>query len=259
MVTSPEFSVVIPARYASTRLPGKPLLDIGGKPMIRHVWERAIDSGATRTIVATDDARIEAACLAFGAQVEMTDAGHASGTERIAEVIRRLGLADDAIVVNVQGDEPLLPSSLILQVAENLAASEPAADVATLCEPIDDAERVFDPDIVKVIKDQRGFALYFSRAPVPWDRQRFSPAAGITGAAPDHLRHIGIYAYRAGYLGTYVSLPPPRLENLERLEQLRILYHGGRIHVARALERPGPGVDTPKDLERVRQLVEDLR
>ena len=259
MVTSLEFSVVIPARYASTRLPGKPLLDIGGSPMIRHVWERANASGATQTIVATDDARIEAACRSFGARVEMTDAGHASGTERIAEVIRRLRLADDAIVVNVQGDEPLLPPSLIVQVAENLAASDPAADVATLCEPIDDAERIFDPDTVKVIMDQRGFALYFSRAPVPWDRQRFADRSGITGAAPDHLRHIGIYAYRAGYLGTYVSLPPSPLENLERLEQLRILHHGGRVHVARAQEHPGPGVDTPKDLERVRRLVGDPR
>jgi len=249
------FTVVIPARYASTRLPGKPLLDIGGMPMIQHVWRRAVESGAEKTIIATDDPRIASACSGFGARVEMTDSVHASGTERIAEVTDKLSFPDNTIVVNVQGDEPSIPSSLIFQVAENLKTHAAAVDVATLCERIVERESVFDPDVVKVVIDHRGLALYFSRAPIPWDREAFrqpSPNVDGTGA---YFRHIGIYAYRAGYLRTYVSLPPSPLEKIERLEQLRILYHGGRIHVAEALEDPGPGVDSPGDLERVRRLM----
>ena len=249
------FTVVIPARYASTRLPGKPLLDIGGMPMIQHVWRRAVESGAEKTIIATDDPRIASACSGFGARVEMTDSVHASGTERIAEVTDKLSFPDNTIVVNVQGDEPLIPSSLIFQVAENLKTHAAAVDVATLCERIVERESVFDPDVVKVVIDHRGLALYFSRAPIPWDREAFrQPRPNVDGTGA-YFRHIGIYAYRAGYLRTYVSLPPSPLEKIERLEQLRILYHGGRIHVAEALEDPGPGVDSPGDLERVRRLM----
>lgn len=248
------FTVVIPARYASTRLPGKPLLDIGGMPMIRHVWQRAVDSGAARTIIATDDERIASACGEFGAQVEMTNPGHASGTERIAEVTERLALADDAVVVNLQGDEPLIPPLLIAQVAENLMTNDATAEVSTLCERISEPDDVFDPDIVKVVADHRGLALYFSRAPIPWSRESFGRSRAMDNTA-EHFRHIGIYAYRAGYLRTYTSLSPSPMERTERLEQLRILYHGGRIHVAEARENPGPGVDTPKDLEHVRRLL----
>lgn len=249
------FTVVIPARFASTRLPGKPLLDIGGVPMIQHVWRRAVESGAEKTIIATDDPRIASACGSFGARVEMTDSVHASGTERVAEVTDKLSFPDDTIVVNVQGDEPLIPSSLISQVAENLKTHAAAVDVATLCERVVEGESVFDPDVVKVVTDHRGLALYFSRAPIPWDREAFrQPRPNVDDTAA-YFRHIGIYAYRAGYLRTYASLPPSPLEKIERLEQLRILYHGGRIHVAEALEDPGPGVDSPGDLERVRRLM----
>lgn len=249
------FTVVIPARYASTRLPGKPLLDIGGMPMIQHVWQRAVKSGAGQVIVATDETRIESECRKFGAHVELTAPEHPSGTERIIEVINRLALGDDAIVVNVQGDEPLIPASLITQVADNLSANSETAEAATLCERITDANKIFDPNVVKVVVDERGLALYFSRAPIPWDRNLFgqSPASADNDAA--YFRHLGIYAYRAGYLRTYATLAPSPLEHIEKLEQLRILYHGGRIHVAEAMESAGPGVDTLKDLEHIRQLI----
>jgi 3-deoxy-manno-octulosonate cytidylyltransferase (CMP-KDO synthetase) len=251
---STAFTVVIPARYQSTRLPGKPLQMIAGKPMIQHVWEQACKSSAARVVVATDDARIESACQAFGAEVVMTKADHESGTDRLAEVCQVLGLGADAIVVNVQGDEPLIPPMVIDQVATNLAASREAA-MATLAEPIPDVQALFNPNVVKVVTDMHGLALTFSRAPLPWARDEF---ANDRDALPSHVpyrRHIGIYAYRAGFLQDFVQWGPCWLESTERLEQLRALWHGVRIHVADAVQAPPAGVDTPEDLERVRRLL----
>ncbi|MCK9775147.1 3-deoxy-manno-octulosonate cytidylyltransferase [Pseudomonas syringae] len=215
------FTVVIPARYGSSRFPGKPLKTIAGKPMVQLVWEQACKSSAERVVIATDDARIVEACQAFGAEVLLTRDDHNSGTDRLAEVAAQLGLAADAIVVNVQGDEPMIPPAVIDQVASNLAA-HPEAGMSTLAEPIDDVAALFNPNIVKVATD----------------------------------RHIGIYAYRAGFLHDFVSWGPCWLENTESLEQLRALWNGVRIHVADALEAPPGGVDTPEDLERVRRLLE---
>ena len=251
---STAFTVVIPARYQSTRLPGKPLQMIAGKPMIQHVWEQACKSSAARVVVATDDARIESACQAFGAEVVMTKADHESGTDRLAEVCQVLGLGADAIVVNVQGDEPLIPPVVIDQVAANLAASREAA-MATLAEPIPDVQALFNPNVVKVVTDMHGLALTFSRAPLPWARDEF---ANDRDALPSHVpyrRHIGIYAYRAGFLQDFVQWGPCWLESTERLEQLRALWHGVRILVADAVQAPPAGVDTPEDLERVRRLL----
>ena len=245
------FKVIIPARYGSTRLPGKALADIGGKPMIRHVYERAVASAAKEVIVATDDARIEAVCLGFNAKVVLTSVSHRSGTERLVEVVDASNEPDDLIVVNVQGDEPLLPMSLIGQTAGNLA-NRPDFAMATLCERITLLEEVTDPAIVKVVFDQAGRALYFSRAPIPFYRND-SPSA--QRADTTHYRHIGIYAYRVGYLRRYQLSEPCELERAESLEQLRALFHGEKIHVEEALETPGPGVDTPHDLARVRMLI----
>lgn len=248
------FSVVIPARFASTRLPGKPLQVIAGKPMIQHVWEQACRSGAQQVVVATDDARIVSACEAFGAQVVLTRAEHNSGTDRLAEVATQLGLASDAIVVNVQGDEPLIPPAIIDQVAANLAA-HPEAGIATLAEPIDDVQALFNPNVVKVSADSNGLALTFSRAPLPWARDALARDRTVLPAGVPYRRHIGIYAYRAGFLHDFVAWGPCQLEDTECLEQLRALWHGVRIHVADAIESPPAGVDTPEDLERVRQLL----
>lgn len=251
-----KFTVIIPARYASTRLPGKLLKIIDDKPMIQYVWESAVKSGAARVLIATDDARIQSACEAFGAEAELTAESHRSGTERIAGLVKRLGLDEQTIVVNVQGDEPLIPPSLIAQVAENLDATIGGADVATLCERISDAASVLDPSVVKVVFDKHGYAIYFSRAPIPWDRDGFATDNTRIDLSKPYYRHIGIYAYRAEYLGVYVGLQESAAESSERLEQLRVLHHGGRIHVAEACERPGPGIDTPADLEKVRKLIE---
>lgn len=249
-----EFIVVIPARYASTRLPGKPLQDICGKPMIQHVWQQACKSSASRVVVATDDARIVEACEGFGAEVVLTRVDHNSGTDRLAEVATQLGLADDAIVVNVQGDEPLIPPAIIDQVAANLAA-QPLASVATLGEPIHDVETLFNPNAVKLVADCNGLALTFSRAPLPWARDPFAADRNSLPAGVPFRRHIGIYAYRAGFLHDFVAWGPCWLEETECLEQLRALFHGVRIHVADALQSPPAGVDTPQDLERVRALL----
>ncbi|MBA1272751.1 3-deoxy-manno-octulosonate cytidylyltransferase [Stutzerimonas azotifigens] len=248
------YTVVIPARYASSRLPGKPLQEIAGKPMIRHVWERASSSSAARVVVATDDARILDACRGFGAEALMTRADHNSGTDRLAEVAAQLGLAADAIVVNVQGDEPLIPPAVIDQVAANLAA-HPEAAIATLAEPLHDAASLFNPNVVKVLTDRDGLALTFSRAPLPWARDDFSSSRDRLPADVPYRRHIGIYAYRAGFLADFVAWGACWLENTEALEQLRALWNGQRIHVADAVEPPPAGVDTPEDLERVRRLL----
>lgn len=251
---SNAFIVVIPARFASSRLPGKPLQDIAGKPMIQHVWEQARRSGAQRVVVATDDACIREACAGFGAEVVMTRAEHNSGTDRLAEVASQLGLAADEIVVNVQGDEPLIPPAVIDQVAANLAAN-PQAAIATLAEPLSDAQALFNPNVVKVLSDLNGLALTFSRAPLPWARDEFARDRNQLPAGVPFRRHIGIYAYRAGFLADFVAWGPCWLEDTECLEQLRALWHGERIHVADAIEPPPAGVDTPEDLERVRQLL----
>ncbi len=248
------YTVVIPARYASSRLPGKPLQDIAGKPMIQHVWEQACKSSAQQVVVATDDARIVTACEGFGAQVVMTRADHNSGTDRLAEVASQLGLPADAIVVNVQGDEPLIPPKIIDQVARNLA-THPQAGIATLAEPISDIEALFNPNVVKVVSDKTGLALTFSRAPIAWARDAFAQSRETLPADVPWRRHIGIYAYRAGFLQDFVAWGPCWLEDTECLEQLRALWHGVRIHVADALEAPPAGVDTPEDLERVRRIL----
>ncbi|GAA4896436.1 3-deoxy-manno-octulosonate cytidylyltransferase [Ferrimonas pelagia] len=246
-----SFVVVIPARFGSTRLPGKPLADIAGKPMIQHVAERALASGADRVVIATDDSRV-AEALPASFEVVMTSADHQSGTERLAEVVELLSLSDDTIVVNVQGDEPLIPPANIRQVAENLAQSP--AGMSTLGVAITDAEEMHNPNAVKVVCDKDGHALYFSRAAIPWDRDGFAAQLGV---APGALRHVGIYGYRAGFIRRYVSWPVSPLETIECLEQLRVLYQGEKIHVAEAHETPEAGVDTPDDLERVRRALID--
>ncbi|MGY6039025.1 3-deoxy-manno-octulosonate cytidylyltransferase [Aeromonas sp. AE23HZ002T15] len=250
-----SFVVVIPARYASTRLPGKPLADIHGKPMVQHVVEKALQSGADRVIVATDDVRVQSALAAVaretGAEVCMTSKDHQSGTERLAEVCRHYGFTAETIIVNVQGDEPLIPPAIIRQVADNLAAA--TAPMATLSVPIQDAEEAFNPNAVKVVTDKDGYALYFSRASIPWDRDRFAQTQAQIGA--HYQRHIGIYAYRAGFIQRYVDWAPSALEQIEALEQLRVLWYGEKIHVAQALEAPPVGVDTQRDLDKVRALL----
>ncbi|MBA2778611.1 3-deoxy-manno-octulosonate cytidylyltransferase [Billgrantia kenyensis] len=253
MAQQNAFIAVIPARFGSSRLPGKPLLDIAGEPMVAHVWRQAGKSAASRVVVATDDTRIRDALLPVGAEVVMTRADHPSGTDRLAEVAERLGLADDAVLVNVQGDEPLIPPQLIDQVARRLH-DDPEASIATLAEPIGDIETLFNPNVVKVVRALSGRALYFSRAPIPWDREAFAtrPQWLETDA---WLRHIGIYAYRAGFLAEYRDWAPSTLEQLEQLEQLRALHHGHAVQVALAAEPNPAGVDTLADLERVRTLL----
>ncbi len=245
------FTVVIPSRYQSSRLPGKPLADIAGKPMVQWVYEQALKAGAANVIVATDDQRVADAVTAFGGQVCMTSAEHESGTERLAEVVTKMQIPDDHIVVNVQGDEPLIPPAVIAQVAENLAASQ--APMATLAVQISAEDEVFNPNSVKVVLDSQGYALYFSRASIPWDREHFNlPEPQVTQPL---LRHIGIYAYRAGFIHTYVNWQPSVLEKIESLEQLRVLWYGEKIHVDVAKEAPPAGVDTQADLDAVRAYV----
>ncbi len=254
------FHAVIPARYASTRLPGKPLADINGRPMIAHVYERALASGARDVVIATDSERIRAAAAALGLAVEMTGAEHASGTDRIAEVARKRAWLPDDIVVNVQGDEPLIPPAAIRQVAELLEAS-PDAALATLATPIVSLEEYLDPNVVKVAvatagtPPARGRALYFSRAPIPWNRDSAPAGWGNQSSHGDALRHIGIYAYRVQALLRIASFAPTALEQREQLEQLRVLENDLEIVVGIAGEVPPAGVDTPADLERVRRLL----
>jgi len=250
-----DFKIVIPARYGASRLPGKPLRELAGWPLVRHVHARAVESGA-EVVIATDDERIRDACVGFGAEVSMTATGHESGTARIAEVVAQRGWPDDAIVVNLQGDEPLVPPQLLRDVAVDLA-DHLTADVTTLATPIESGDDLANPNVVKVVTDAAGFALYFSRAPVPWDRDRFATVGGVAAAGPGpaHQRHVGLYAYRAGYLRHYVTLAPSPLESIESLEQLRVLWHGGRIHVSMASVPPGHGVDTEADLARVATLL----
>lgn len=243
MSTYPNFFAVIPARYDSVRLPGKPLVDIGGRPMIAWVYERACQSGATECLVATDDERIAQACAKIGAPVEMTSAEHSTGTDRIAEVAERRGWNDEQIVVNVQGDEPLIPPALIAQVA-SLAARDSDAAIATLMAPIDSVEDRENPNFAKVVVGKTGRALYFSRAPIPWPRE---------GGLPTSNRHIGLYAYRVRALREIAATEPCELEQIERLEQLRALWLGLGIAIEQAVEPPPAGVDTEADLAMIRE------
>jgi len=253
MSTTP-FHVIIPARFASSRLPGKVLADIAGKSMLQHVYERSKQSGATSVTIATDDKEVERIAKSFGANVCMTRSDHTSGTTRLAEAAKNLGFKDDAIVVNVQGDEPFIPPEIISQVAEDLA-SHKDADVATLCVPLTEPEELFNPNNAKVVLDANGFALYFSRAPIAWERDNFAstPPKMLSGK---HFRHLGIYAYRTGFIQKYSSWPTTELENLEKLEQLRVLYYGGKIHVAIALAVSPISVDHPEDLEKARKMAQ---
>ncbi len=247
-----RFRVVIPARYASSRLPGKPLADIGGRPMVLHVLDRALEAGAESVVVATDDARVRQAVEAAGQNAIMTAPHHASGTERLVEVVETLGWDDDTLVVNVQGDEPLIDPALIREAALQLALRDDAV-MATLAHPIHDHADFINPNVVKVVADEQGYALYFSRAPIPWPRDAFAVGQSLPeGLQP--LRHIGLYAYRADFLRSYAQLAPSPLERFEMLEQLRALWHGYRISLGVTPAAPAPGVDTPEDLERVRAL-----
>jgi 3-deoxy-manno-octulosonate cytidylyltransferase (CMP-KDO synthetase) len=234
-------------------LPGKPLLDIAGKPMIQHVYERAIQSGADQVIIATDDQRIAEVAEGFNARVCMTDAGHESGTDRLQEVVSQLGLDDQHIVVNVQGDEPLVPPAVIDQVAANLAGNS-SAGIATLVEAIVDIEDVFNANAVKAVMDNKGRALYFSRAPIPWARDDFSAASKKLPSGITYFRHIGIYAYRVQFLHQFVQWPPGLLEQTEKLEQLRAMENGVDIHIAEASEAIPAGIDTQADLDKVRAM-----
>ena len=244
-----QFTIVIPARFASTRLPGKPLIDIAGKPMIEWVWLRAIDSKASRVVVATDDQRILEICRDIGAEVYLTSEKHPSGTDRVAEIANILGLNDNHLIVNLQGDEPLVPVNVINQVASNLHLN-PLAELSTLCEPILTDTEFYNPNVVKVVMDSNGFALYFSRAPLPDNTYQAEGA----GADNVRLRHLGIYAYRKSFLKKYARWKPAPLEKIERLEQLRALHYGARIHVEIACEDVPGSIDTEEDLFAIRAL-----
>ncbi len=253
-----HFLTVIPARYGSTRLPGKPLLDIGGKPMIEHVYRRAVEAGSGEVIVATDDERIVDAVQSFGGRAMMTSANHHSGADRLAEVVASLGLNDSAIVVNLQGDEPMMDPALIRQAAQDLVA-HPEAGLTTFATPIRQRADIFNPNIVKVVIDHSGRALYFSRAPIPWVRSDFDDNRAT--ALPEEIvpyRHLGMYAYRVGALKTMTGKRPCAIEKAESLEQLRALWHGIQIHVAIVEDAPAHGVDTMDDLERVRSAFNAL-
>lgn len=252
-----SFVVIIPARLHSSRLPRKPLMEIHGQPMVYWTWLQAKKSGASRIIIATESHEVADACHAFGAEVCLTGEHHQSGTERIAEVIELSLIGDEQIIVNVQGDEPMLPPELIHQVAQGLE-DNPQIPMSTLCEPIVDAHTLFDPNAVKVSRNAQNFALTFSRAPMPWARDEFAHSRENlpTEALDLYRRHIGLYAYRAGFVKRYVAWPECQLEQVEKLEQLRVLWHGESILVLDALMEAGVGVDTIDDLARVRQLLQ---
>jgi 3-deoxy-manno-octulosonate cytidylyltransferase (CMP-KDO synthetase) len=252
-MSCPDFIVAIPARYGSTRLPAKPLRDIVGVPMVVRVAQRALQAGATQVVVAVDDARIADALAGQGVDICMTRADHASGSDRLAECAVHYGWADDAIVVNLQGDEPFAPAAGIREVARALAEDD--APMATLATPIGDAHELFDSNVVKLVRDARGRALYFSRAPLPWARDAFAASRDTLPGDVPFLRHIGIYAYRAGFLRQYTGLSRTPLEQAESLEQLRVLEHGHAIAVRLTPEPFPPGIDTEADLARAEQWL----
>jgi 3-deoxy-manno-octulosonate cytidylyltransferase (CMP-KDO synthetase) len=254
-MVSPRFRVVIPARFGSSRLPAKPLLAIAGRPMIQHVWARALEAGADDVLVATDDERIARAVEGFGGRAMLTSPDHASGTDRLAEVAAREGWSDDTIVVNLQGDEPQLPGALLTRLAGALH-EHPEASASTLAGPITHAADVWNSNVVKVVLDARGFALYFSRAPIPWVRASYRHGEAHLAEDVPVLRHLGLYGYRVGTLLRLARTAPPALERAESLEQLRILHLGLKLHVSVLDEVPAHGVDTAEDLERVRELLE---
>lgn len=248
-----SFVVVIPARYASSRLPNKPLLDIGGKPMIQLVWEQAVKSSAKSVVIATDDERIKQAADNFGAECCMTAVDHTSGTDRLAEVVQKYNYEDKQIVVNLQGDEPLIEPKALDQVADDLAKHSDAV-VSTLCQKINSKSEILDPNIVKVVLDHAGYALYFSRAMIPFDRD-----APGNPAIKNYFSHIGLYAYRAGFLQQYQNWKPSPLEKIESLEQLRVLWYGYKIHLAVAAHNHAKGVDTEEDLQLVRKIYATIK
>ena len=245
------FHIIVPARYQASRLPGKPLLDIGGKPMIQHVVERCRESAATSVVVATDSPRIADVVESFGGQVVLTSPDHPSGSDRIAEASALLGIGDREIIVNVQGDEPDMPAALINQLAQGLAG-DGAAAMATACAPLDRETQLTDPAVVKVVCNQAGHAMYFSRAPIPWVRDSGSVPLG-ENVDYQAYRHLGIYAYRAEFLRKYTLMERPALEELEKLEQLRVLWHGHKIRCLKAVVVPSPGIDTREDLMAARK------
>ncbi|MCX7121051.1 MAG: 3-deoxy-manno-octulosonate cytidylyltransferase [Gammaproteobacteria bacterium] len=253
-----DFTVIIPARLNSSRLPGKVLMDIGGKPMLQHVYENALQSGASTIVVATDNDAIAKVASDFGATVCMTESSHLSGTERIAEAVSTLALDEDDIVVCLQADEPLMSPKLIFQLAENLAEHD-HVKAATLATKLTHAEELFDPNIVKVVLNHRHYAIYFSRAPIPWDREQFPDLKTLDlkklKLTDAYLRHIGVYAYRAGFLETYTNWPSCPIEKIEMLEQLRILWNGYKMHVGITDIAVPAGVDTQADMDRVRAQI----
>lgn len=253
---SKAFIIAIPARYESVRLPGKALRELAGKPLVQHVWERAIASDAEKVIIATDDDRIAGAVRVFGAEVCMTGSEHRSGTDRLAECAEQFDWEENQIVVNLQGDEPLIDPALLNKVADDLETHQ-RAGVATLCAEITDAGELFAPDVTKVVRDAEGYALYFSRAPIPWDQKHFAKSQQILPDDYSCYRHIGLYAYRAGVLRRLAGEPAPQIEKAESLEQLRAMYLGIPIHVTVADGAPPAGVDTEEDLHRVEKLLRE--
>lgn len=252
-----DYKIVIPARYGSSRLPGKPLIELAGKPMVQHVYERAVETGVKDVVIATDDERIFEAAKSFGAEVIMTSVDHENGTERIAEVAEKLGWADDDVIVNLQGDEPLIPKALVSLTAKGLL-DNPQAGMSSLCTPIDSAEDAFDPNVVKAVLDNAGFAMYFSRAPIPWDRDLYKNGSDKQTELAPVYRHIGMYGYRVSFLKQYSNMEITPLEHAECLEQLRALCYGVKIHMAVIPEPPGHGVDTPADVARVEAQLKTL-
>lgn len=250
-----SFRIVIPSRFASTRLPGKPLRDICGKPMIAHVIEKAQQSDAEEVIVATDSNEIAEAIAALDVRVCMTHENHQSGTERLSEVIEQLGFDDDQILINLQGDEPMMPAVCLNQVGHALEQDD-NLKMATLCTPLTDIDELFDPHAVKVVRDINDFALYFTRAAVPWSRDCFNESPREMPTSQEYQRHIGLYGYRAGFIRQYLEWQSSDIEKTESLEQLRVLYYGEKIKVITAEIPPGPGVDTVDDLDKVCELLQ---
>ena len=251
-----NYKIVIPARYASSRLPGKPLIELSGKPMIQHTYERALETGVKDIVIATDDQRIFDVAKSFGADVIMTNPKHENGTERIAEVAEIKGWDKDDVLVNLQGDEPLVPKALIEQTAQGLLLN-PEAGMSSICTQIENAEDAFDPNVVKVVLDCRGFAMYFSRAAIPWDRDLYKNGQDTLTQQMPVYRHIGMYGYRVSFLQEYSRMSQCPIEQVESLEQLRALWYGVKIHMGITDTPPGHGVDTPADIERVEQLLKN--
>jgi len=250
-----EFHVIIPVRLNSTRLPEKALLKIKNKTMLQHVYERGLESGAEQVIIATDSEKIAKKAKAFGAPVCMTSSDHQSGTERLAEAVVALGFDDNDVIVNLQGDMPLMPPAVVKAAANDLAQHD-NVKIATVAVPIQDVEELFNPDVVKVVMTKRNYALYFSRAPIPWNREQFSENKQKITLNNHYFRHVGVYTYRAGFLSNYMEAEPSPYETIEALEQLHILWHGGRIHVLPSKEKIFHSVDTQQDLEKMRALFD---